>query len=119
MKYKKYNGKDKYHFRVYKRYGHHPFVVVMVSETTIEGRIVLSGYLITHDIKKILDYPNNYKQLKTNPNKNDLKPAYICLTRLENIDITLFSKPYTNWHLSKEDEMLIDELEKNAKEKRD
>lgn len=117
MKFKKYNGKDKYHFRVYKKNGHHPFVVVMVKETLVNGRIVLSGYLTTHDIKKILDYPNNYKQLHVNPNKNDLKPAYICLTKIENINQSLFSKPYTNWHLSNEDELLIDELEQKSKEK--
>ena len=56
MAFKKYNGSDKYHFRVYKKNGHHPFIVVMVSELMLNGRIVLCGYLITHDIKKILDY---------------------------------------------------------------
>lgn len=72
MKYKKYNGKDKYHFRVYKRSEHHPFIIVMVNETSLAGRIVLSGYMITHDVKNMLDYPNDYKKLNSNPNKNDL-----------------------------------------------
>ena len=32
MSFKKYKGTDKYHFRVYKRNGQHPFVVVMITK---------------------------------------------------------------------------------------
>ena len=44
MSFKKYNGPDKYHFRVYKRFGQHPFVVVMITEQTLNnGHYLVSG----------------------------------------------------------------------------
>ena len=113
MAFKKYNGPDKYHFRVYKRNGHHPFVVVMITSIkNNEGHFLLSGYMITHDIKKMLDYPSSYVQLSHNPNPKDESPAYLCVVRIDNIPQKFFSKPFSNWHLSKEDEMVIDALEK-------
>ena len=39
-------------------------------------------------------------------------PAYLCIVRIENIPQKMFSKPYKQWHLSKEDEEFIDMLEK-------
>lgn len=116
MAFKKYNGPDKYHFRVYKRNGHHPFVVVMITSIkNNEGHFLLSGYMITHDFQKVLEYPSKYRRMKNNPNKNDDSPAYLCITRFEDLKDSLFSKPYSNWHLSKEDEEFVSELEKKKK----
>lgn len=38
--------------------------------------------------------------------------TYVCIKRVTRIESNKFSKPYNNWHLSEEDEKLIDELEK-------
>ena len=111
-KFKKYNGPDKYHFRFYRKNGQHPFLVVLVKIEELDGKYYLSGYLLTHDIKKWLDYPKHYIRLEANPNPKDIEPAYICTTRIDNIPQKMFSKPYKNWHLSKKDELIIDELEK-------
>lgn len=111
-KFKKYNGPDKYHFCFYRKRGRHPFVVVAVETTTDGIRHYLSGYMITHDIKKIIDYPKKYTRLKENPNPKDIEPAYLCNVRINNLPQKMFSKPYKNWHLCEEDIRLIDELEK-------
>ena len=110
-RFQKYNGPDKYQFRFYRKNGQHPFLVVLVEESIINGKHYLSGYLITHDIKKIIDYPKRYVQLESNPNPKDISPTYLCKTRIERIPQKLFSKPYKNWHLCKNDEKLIDQLE--------
>ena len=111
-RYKKYTGPDKYHFRFYRKNGEHPFLLVLVEESEINGKHYLSGYLITHDIKKIIDYPNKYVRLKSNPNPKDCEPSYLCTVRIDKIPQNMFSKPYKNWHLCKSDERLIDLLEK-------
>ena len=111
-RFQKYNGPDKYHFRFYRRNGRHPFLVVLVETKEENGKHYLSGYLITHDIKKWLDYPKKYIRLSSNPNPKDGEPAYLCKIRIENIPQKMFSKPYKQWHLSKEDEEIIDMLEK-------
>lgn len=112
-KFKKYNGKDKYHIRFYRRNGRHPFIVVLVEERTEDNkRYYLSGYMITHDIQKWIDYPSKYIRMHSNPNPKDQEPAFLCKVRLDNISQRLFSKPYLNWHISKEDELIIDDLEK-------
>ena len=110
-RYRKYNGHDKYHFRFYRKNGHHPFIVVLVETKGENNKTCFSGYMITHDIKKKLDYPKSYVQLSKNPNPKDDSPAYLCIVRMERIPQKLFSKPFLNWHLSEEDEKLIDELE--------
>ena len=118
-RFKKYRGKDKYHIRFYRRNGNHPFIVVLVEEKQIDSnRFLLSGYMITHDIQKWFDYPNRYIRMHTNPNPKDQEPTFLCKIRLENISQRLFSKPYSNWHLSKEDEKIIDELENKKPSKR-
>ena len=72
MSFKKYNGPDKYHFRVYKRFGQHPFVVVMITEQTLNnGHYLVSGYMITHDLVRTSEYPKSYVKLRKNPNPND------------------------------------------------
>ncbi len=111
-RYRKYNGKDKYHFRFFRKNGRHPFIVVLVETKGESKKTRLSGYMITHDISKKLDYPDSYIQLNMNPNPKDDSPSYLCVTRIDNVLQKFFSKPFPNWHLSKEDEELIDELEK-------
>ena len=54
--YRKYNGHDKYHFRFYRKNGHHPFIVVLVETKIEDNKTTLSGYMITHYIKKMLVY---------------------------------------------------------------
>ena len=116
MKYKKYKGKDKYHFRVYRANRHHPFVVVMVLEEQRDDTYYyLSGYMITHSLEKAIHYRKNYVQLNFNPNPNDDRPCFLCKFRFTNIKANMFSKPYNTWHLSKEDELMIDKLEEKNK----
>ena len=114
MSFRKYRGKDKYHFRVYKRNGQHPFVVVMITKEKLEnGHYLVSGYMITHDLIKTLDYPKSYVKLHKNPNPNDDRDCFMCIRRFSDIKDSRFSKPYNNWHLSKEDEDFIASLENN------
>ena len=115
MSFKKYCGPDKYHFRVYKRGKAHPFIVAVVEEQETNDKIYISGYMFTHSILRVLSKPNNYVKMESNPNPNDDSDSYLCITRVSNIESSLFSKPYNNWHLSEEDEKLIDELESKYK----
>ena len=118
MKYKKYKGTDKYHFRVYRKSIGHPFVVVTVSEKQADdGKILISGYLITHSIQRAIEKPSSYKRLKKNPNPFDERISFINRFRITDVPANNFSKPYSNWHLSKEDELLVDSLEKHCKDK--
>lgn len=112
MSFKNYNGKDKYHFRVYKRGKTHPFIVAVVEQIEINGKIYLSGYMFTHSVIRVLSKPNEYIKMESNPNPNDDSDSYVCIKRVTRIESNKFSKPYNNWHLSEEDEKLIDELEK-------
>jgi len=68
--------------------------------------------MITHDLVKFLERPYLYRQMERNPNPNDTKPSFLCLTRFTNIKSNKFSKPYQSWHLSKNDEQTIEKLEK-------
>ena len=116
--FKKYKGSDKYHFRIYKRNGQHPFVVAMITEeATINNHHLVSGYMITHDLIKTLEYPKSYIKLSKNPNPNDDSDCFLYKKRFSNIKHSCFSKPYNNWHLSKEDENLITTLENKYKRK--
>ena len=118
MRYRKYTGKDKYHFRVYRKSIGHPFIVVAVSEKIDEsGNILISGYMMTHSLERVSERPGVYRRLKKNPNPNDDRLSFVNKYRINDIPANNFSKPYTNWHLSKEDERLIDSLEnKNKKQ---
>ena len=116
MSFKKYNGPDKYHFRVYNKAIGHPFIVATVSETLGEcGEILISGYLITHSLKRVFNKPGSYKRLKQNPNPSDKRPSFVNKYRVSDMPSKYFSKPYNNWHLSKEDEYYIDYLESKFK----
>ena len=119
MSFKEYKGSDKYHFRVYRRSIGHPFIVVAVSQRQDEnGKIFISGYMMTHSLIRVMDKPKSYKRLKINPNPTDDRLSFVNKYRLNDIPANSFSKPYPNWHLSKEDEMLIDNLEKHYNDKK-
>ena len=113
MRFKKYTGPDKYHFRVYKKAIGHPFIVVAVSESlSDDGRVLISGYIITHSLEKAAEKPDVYRRLKRNPNPSDKRLSFVNKYRICDVPANNFSKPYSNWHLSKEDENLIDSFEK-------
>ncbi|MCR5308667.1 MAG: hypothetical protein K6E21_00960 [Bacilli bacterium] len=114
MRYKKYNGTDKYHFRIYKKSIGHPFIVVAVSETTDDnGEVVISGYMLTHSLLRVTEKPGAYERLNINPNPNDKRLSFVNTFRINNVPAEFFSKPYPKWHLSKEDELIIDNLEEH------
>ena len=69
--------------------------------------------MMTTSLQRVLNKPNSYKRLKVNPNPHDDGPSFVNKYRLTDIPANRFSKPYSNWHLSKEDENLIDSLELN------
>ena len=119
MSFIKYKGTDKYHFRIYKRNGVHPFVVVIITEECYDnGHYLVSGYMMTHDFTKTITHPKSYIKLHSNPNPKDDSDCYLYVKRFSNIKDSRFSKPYNNWHLSKEDEALITELENRIKERK-
>ena len=118
MSFKKYKGSDKYHFRIYKKSIGHPFIVVAVSEKTDRnGKIFISGYMMTHSLPRVIERPFSYKRLARNPNPKDNRLSFVNKFRINDIPSQSFSKPYSNWHLSKEDELYIDYLEKRYSKK--
>jgi hypothetical protein len=117
MSFKSYNGPDKYHFRVYKKGKGHPFIVAVVEETEIDGKMYISGYMFTHSVLRVLSKPNDYIKMEANPNPNDDADSYLCIRRVSQVEASAFSKPYNNWHLSDEDEKLIDKLEEKHSSK--
>ena len=54
MPFKSYTGPDKYHFRVYKKGKAHPFIVAVVEETEIDGKIFCHKY---HKECSLDEYP--------------------------------------------------------------
>lgn len=113
MGFKKYKGPDKYHFRFYKKSIFHPFIVVAVTEEkNQDGKIYISGYMMTTSIVRALDKPSTYHRLKVNPNPFDDKVSFVNRFRVSDVPSSCFTKPHPTWHLSKEDEKLIDALEK-------
>ena len=68
--------------------------------------------MFTHSLLRVLNKPNDYVKMSENPNPNDDSDSYLCIKRVTQIESGAFSKPYNNWHLSAEDEKLIDDLEK-------
>ncbi len=118
MAFRKYKGNDKYHFRFYRTAIFHPFIVVAVTETKQQGnKILISGYLMTTSIERYAEKPGSYRRLKHNPNPSDDRASFVNKYRVNDIPASKFSKPYNNWHLSKEDERLIDSLEKRFTKK--
>ena len=114
MPYKKYKGTDKYHFRFYKKSIFHPFIVVAITEEKIEnGKALISGYMMTTSLQRAMDKPGTYKRLRKNPNPNDDKISFVNKYRVSDVPASCFTKPHPSWHLSKDDERLIDSLERN------
>ena len=112
MRFKKYKGQDKYHFRFDRTSIYHPFLVVAVTEEKDEnGKIFISGYMMTTSLIRAMDKPGTYKRLKQNPNPNDEKISFVNKYRINDMPANCFTKPHPSWHLSKEDEKLIDRLE--------
>ena len=110
MEFKVYKGNDKYHFRFYKKSHGHPFLVIMVTNEYVEnGKIYLSGFNLTHSHKMIEKNPSQYIQLFKNPNCHDDSESFLN-KHLVKQESKWFSKPIKNWHLCKEDELMIDEL---------
>ena len=118
MGYKKYKGNDKYHFRFYRTSLYHPFIVVAVTEEKTEnGKILISGYMMTTSITRAMEKPGTYKRLKENPNPNDDKVSFVNKYRITDVPANCFTKPHPSWHLSIEDEKLVDALEKKYTKK--
>lgn len=113
MSFKVYKGNDKYHFRFYRTSIYHPFIVVAVTEEKNEnGKIFISGYMMTTSIARAMEKPGTYKRLRVNPNPRDDKVSFVNKYRISDVPANCFTKPHPSWHLSKEDENLIDALEK-------
>ena len=68
--------------------------------------------MMTTSIQRVVDKPYSYKRLNNNPNPNDDSPSFVNKYRISDLPSNKFSKPYNNWHLTKEDEEIIDSLEK-------
>ena len=64
----------------------------------------------------VLNRPNKFIRID-NPNPNDDADSYLCIRRVSQVEASAFSKPYNNWHLSDEDEKLIDKLEEKHSSK--
>ncbi len=102
MAYKKYNGKDKYHFRRDKNAKNHFAVITKSDKNQTEG------YLTTttkpkRNIRKFIT-------LDKNPNPKDNDTTYVRKTKIFKKS-NKFTKPFNNFHLSKQDEIKIDNLE--------
>ena len=116
MSFKKYNGPDKYHFRFYKKSIFHPFIVVAVTEEKDEnGQILISGYMMTTSILRAMDKPGTYRRLRVNPNPSDDKISFVNKYRVSDVPSYCFTKPHPSWHLSEEDEKMIDAFERKYK----
>ena len=116
MSYVKYNGKDKYHFRWYRKSLNHPFLVTLVVQEKDEsGKYLITGFNITSSLLKVLERPNRYIKLDNNPNPENDSDAYVNITLVKNQPAKFFSRPLRKWKLTKEDEKKIDDLLNKAK----
>lgn len=65
MNFVQYTGDRKYHCRYYRRTGNHPFLVIIVTEEKEKnGKILISGFNITHSVLMVLKKPNRFIKLK-------------------------------------------------------
>ena len=109
MSFRKYSGKDKYHFRYYHLSNNHPFLVVLVLEEKKEKkRYYLSGFNMTTSPTVPSKKPTRFLKLKVNPNPDDNSQSYLKVDLVKLKPSKLFSDPLSNWHLSKEDEKTIE-----------
>ena len=111
MSYVKYNGKEKYHFRWYRKTQNHPFLVTLVVEEKDElGKVLISGFNITSSIVKVLERPNRFIKLDANPNPESDLDTYVNITLVKDQPSKLFSRPIRRWKLKPDDVKKIDEL---------
>jgi hypothetical protein len=106
MSYFKYKGKDKYHFRYYRKTKNHPFIVIMIIE---EESILIKGFAMTSSSEYVSKRKKDFIELKTNPCKKRKSKSFVSKI-LITADSKYFSWPIRGWHLSKEDEKIIDKL---------
>lgn len=102
----KYKGKDKYHFRYYRKTKNHPFIVIMIIE---EESILIKGFGMTSSSEYVSKRKKDFIELKTNPCKKRKNKSFVS-TNLITADSKYFSWPIRGWHLSKEDKKTIDKL---------
>ena len=108
---KSYEGK-KYHFRYYRKSIYHPFLVAIVIESEAnDGKVILSGFNMTHSIEMVLKNPDKFIRI-SNPNPNDDAPSFICVDPIKNKPLKYFTRPIRDWELADEDESIIDDLVK-------
>ena len=74
--------------------------------------------MMTTSLERVINKPGCYKRLKTNPNPNDDKPSFVNKYRVNEIPASCFTKPHSSWHLSEDDELLIDRLEEKCQKER-
>lgn len=111
MSYKKYTGKDKYHFRWYRKTRNHPFLVVLVvGESDKNGVIKISGFNITSSSLAFIKNKNDYIKLDNNPSSENDKDAYLCKRLVQNVPSKYFSRPIRGWRLSESDIEKVDAL---------
>ena len=102
--------KCKYHFRKYKVTQGHPFLVVVIKETTDEnGKTLLSGFNLTHSVTYVLSRPNKFIRID-NPNPTDDADCFLNTDMVKDKPIGMFSKPIQNWELSEDDIKEIDTI---------
>ena len=106
-----YEGK-KYHFRYYRKSVYHPFLVALVIESEINGKVYLSGFNMTRSIEMVLKDPEKFIRIE-NPNPNDDAPCFVCVDPIKNKPLKLFTRPIRDWELSDNDEKAIDYLFNN------
>ena len=106
-----FEGK-RYHFRYYRKSLYHPFLVAIVIESEDStGKVLLSGFNMTHSIEMVLKNPSKFIRI-ANPNPNDDAPSFVCVDPIKNKPLNYFTRPIRDWELTDEDEAAIDELVK-------
>ena len=111
MSYEKYKGKEKYHFRYYRRTQYHPFLVVLVTKESGNGkRIMVSGFNMTSSTLLFNQKPKRFIKLDINPNPQANEDSYVDINYVQNKPAKFFTRPIRGWRLSKQDEKKIDDL---------
>ena len=111
MSYQKYKGKEKYHFRYYRRTQNHPFLVVLVTKEHGDGeKYLISGFKMTSSTSLFQRRPSRYIKLDINPDPNSTANSYVNIDLVEHKPAKHFTRPIRGWTLSKEDQNKIDNL---------
>ena len=99
-----------YQFRRYRLSKYHPCLIALVKEEIGEdGKTYLSGFNMTHSISAVLNRPSRFIKI-INPNPHDDAECYLCIDPIRHKPLKHFTKPLSNWVLSKEDKPIIDKL---------